>query len=83
MVIQKKIENNSTIQEARKYVSKGYIRPELQLYKTTAICLRIPFDLLHQMDNRVKKRAALSRTAWILEAIQEKLDAQTKEPQYE
>jgi metal-responsive CopG/Arc/MetJ family transcriptional regulator len=42
------------------------------------ISLRVPTDILTSVDNRVKKRAALTRTAWILEAIQQKLKAEDK-----
>jgi predicted HicB family RNase H-like nuclease len=35
--------------------------------------LRIREDLLDQIDEAVKDRVGISKTAWILEAIQEKL----------
>ena len=37
------------------------------------IRLGIPVDLLNQIDERVKNRVGISRTGWILEAIDEKL----------
>lgn len=39
----------------------------------TTLSLRITKDTLNNVDQKVEKRLALSRTAWILEAIQEKL----------
>lgn len=35
--------------------------------------LRIRNDLLFQIDEKVEERIGISRTAWILEAIQDKL----------
>ena len=37
------------------------------------ISLRTPLDLLKQIHDQLIMRASLTRTAWILEAIQEKL----------
>ena len=36
----------------------------------TNINLRIPNDLLNDIDERVKERVGIKRTGWILEAIQ-------------
>jgi hypothetical protein len=40
---------------------------------TKSLCLRMPLEMLNQIDSSVKKRIGLPRTVWILEAIQEKL----------
>ena len=41
--------------------------------------LRIPRILLEMMDYQLKDRIGLSRTAWILEAIQEKIKRSNNE----
>ncbi len=38
--------------------------------ENTYINLRIPTDMLKEIDYKVKGRRGLSRTGWILEAIQ-------------
>lgn len=84
MVVNKKIEKKGPIGDVEAYISKGghvqadmVEEPENMIWK--AICLRIPLELLEQMDEKVKQRAALTRTAWILEAIQQKLKAEEKD----
>lgn len=42
--------------------------------KFKVITLRFPESFLKRIDNANKKRTGLSRNAWILEAIQEKLE---------
>lgn len=39
----------------------------------TMITLRLPDHLLREIDTETEERIGLSRNAWILEAIQEKL----------
>lgn len=46
--------------------------PKKEKYKV--ITLRFPESFLKRIDMQNKKRTGLSRNAWILEAIQEKLD---------
>jgi hypothetical protein len=41
--------------------------------KLQLVPIRIPQHLLERTDHEVEKRIGLSRNAWILEAIQEKL----------
>src|SRR5688572_16517957 len=78
MVVMKKIEKPN--EKAREeFISKGSQTP-LDLKKQdekewTNILLRIKKSALQDIDNKVKQRMGLSRTAWLLEAIQEKLDA--------
>lgn len=36
-------------------------------------CLRVPAKLLIEIDNVIEERIGISKTVWILEAIQEKL----------
>lgn len=83
MVVNKKIEKNNEIGDALEYISKGgEVVADRQKDLATewkTICLRIPMDLLENVDGKVKVRAALTRTAWILEAIQEKLKGESNE----
>lgn len=83
MVINKKIEKNERMGDALEYISKG---GEVRADKTQVspsewktVCLRFPAELLEEVDSKVKRRAALTRTAWILEAIQEKIANENKE----
>lgn len=77
MVVNKKIEKNKQIDDPLAYISKGGHVPCDMLeeikeeWKT--ICIRVPSSLLDRVNEKVKQRAALTRTAWILEAIQDKL----------
>lgn len=41
--------------------------------KWTIINLRLPTDMLSNVDEEVKERIGMTRTGWILEAINEKL----------
>lgn len=81
MVVNKKIEKKEPIGDVEAYLAKGgqspsdmVIEAEEIVWKT--VCLRIPLSLLEEVDGKVKKRAALTRTAWVLEAIQQKLKAE-------
>ena len=40
----------------------------------TTLCLRIPKVLSYGVDDALKSRYSMSKTAWILEAIREKLE---------
>lgn len=44
----------------------------------TSLSLRIPEDMLNDIDICVEKRIGLNRTAWILESLQEKLERKNK-----
>lgn len=83
MGFMKKIENKN-IEEAReKFISGGGLvqsdviqiknEPTIKKEEWTKLILRIRFDVLEEIDELVLKRMGLTRTAWILEAIQEKL----------
>lgn len=85
MVVNKKIEKKGPIGDVEAYISKGgHVQADMEqepnentIWKS--ICLRVPLNLLEEMDEKVKQRAALTRTAWILEAIQQKLKAEEKD----
>lgn len=75
MTVRKKIENKDNSVDAIRYVSKG---GEVSADKTdvkslTTIAVRMPKEFLDLIDENVKKRIGLSRNAWIIEALQEKL----------
>lgn len=53
------------------FVNKGGDVTEKEEW--TMITVRLPTNLLKDIDQETKKRIGLSRNAWILEAFQEKL----------
>lgn len=85
MAVTKKIEKNPPLGDVEAYLSKGgQVQADMEAqddWKT--ICLRIPKKMLKTVDKKVKGRAALTRTAWILEAIQQKLNQEGEEKEYE
>ena len=81
MAVTKKIEKNPALGDVEAYLSKGgQVQADMESkdngYHWKTICLRMPNDMLKKVDRKVKRRAALTRTAWILEAIQQKLAAE-------
>ena len=55
-------------------IEKGAsVKQDASVKKWTIFNVRIPSDMLNCVDYRVLKRIGLSRTGWVLEAIQEKL----------
>lgn len=76
MSVKKKIDKNSSSPDVIKYITEGAkVRADgdkESLQKT--ICLRLPIDFLEMIDELVTKRVGLSRNAWILQVIQEKLE---------
>lgn len=44
--------------------------------KWTNLCLRIPVEMLKEVDEAVGNRVGITRTGWILESIHEKLQRQ-------
>ncbi len=72
MTIRKKIDKS----DFDKVISKaGHVSSDNQKtsHEWTAISLRITKQIISDIDKMVDERVGLSRTAWILEAIQEKL----------
>jgi hypothetical protein len=84
MTIRKKIEKTSTldIEDARDEIilkggkvaadSEEEIATKRKI-QWTNLCLRITTNMVGQIDFLLEERIGISRTAWILEAIQEKL----------
>lgn len=82
MTIRKKItrtdEAITDVDSAREQVISrgGHVVADIESSKTkewTTLCLRIPITMVSQIDALLEERIGLSRTAWILEAIQKTL----------
>lgn len=77
MVIKKKIEKNlelqrqSIIEKGGKVSSDSINSSEVG---KKAVILKMPADFLKKVDNAVAKRIGMNRMAWILQAVQEKLE---------
>jgi len=83
MGVNKKIDKFEDVEDTLRYIAGGaHVKSDMEIkiekpdWKT--ICLRIPNHIFEAVDQKVKERAALTRTAWILEAIQQKLKAESK-----
>jgi predicted DNA binding CopG/RHH family protein len=72
MVLKKKIEDHSKIEQI---IDRGGEVSSDKKKKTqwSHVNLRITSNMLSNIDIRLSKRIGLSRNAWILEAIQDKL----------
>lgn len=89
MTIRKRIEKTPTqdIEEAREEIilkgGKVAADSEEETLATkrkaqwTNLCLRITSNMVNHIDLLLEDRIGISRTAWILEAIQEKLKRDT------
>lgn len=80
MTVKKKIEKNTAFMDPMEYISQGSeVRAdEKQKKDRKGLCIYIPTDFLNQIDRTLKKRIGISRNAWILEALQEKIERETK-----
>lgn len=60
--------------EIKKFIDKGAeVRSDAKEKQSSLITLMAPKVLIESVDGIRKERYGISRTAWILEAIQEKL----------
>lgn len=76
MVIKKKVEKNLEEQRTSIIEKGGEVRAD-NLKKENekhSVVLRIPLPLLEMIDKEVGSRYGMTRTGWILEAIQDKLE---------
>ena len=76
MVVKKKFEKKDVPVDAQEYISKGgKVQADMEENQEQwiTISLRVPCKMLDAMRLRIQERAALTRTAWILEAIDQKL----------
>ena len=82
MSVKKKIEKNEHILDAAKYIAEGAQVIADSVEKTTSktICLRLPENFLKMIDGVVNRRVGMNRNAWILQAIQEKLEKLMENP---
>lgn len=79
MTVKKKIEKNTLSDDAMHYISQGSeVRADVEKKKSRkGLCIYIPTDFLDKIDKTLKKRIGISRNAWILEALQEKMQRET------
>lgn len=79
MTVKKKIDKNDRFSDSLRYINAGgQVRADCEsqgFWKM--ISLRVPLNYLKDIESILKKRLGLSRTAWILEAIQEKLERES------
>ena len=76
MTVKKKVEENDIPLDSLKYevISRGgHVKEDDKSEEWTCISLRISKGLLERISGSLLKRIGLTRNAWILEAIQEKL----------
>jgi hypothetical protein len=76
MVIKKKLEREETIDQnmRNKIIEKGAsVAADQDLKEWINISLRITRELIGTIDSGLNTRVGISRNAWILEAIQEKI----------
>lgn len=59
--------------EIEQRINKGAPVKEEEKEKWKLVPIRLPGHLLKNIDHCTKKRIGLSRNAWILEAVQEKI----------
>ncbi len=58
--------------ERLRFIQKGGSCPK-ENKKSTNICLRIPTEMLIEIDQIVLDQRVVTRTTWILQALQEKI----------
>lgn len=76
MTVKKKVEENDEQLDSLKYevISRGgHVKEDDKTEEWVCISLRISKGLLERISGSLFKRIGLTRNAWILEAIQEKL----------
>lgn len=59
--------------ERRKFISEGGKSADTSK-EWTNVLFRIPRSMLAEIDSVVESRVGMSRTAWILQVLQEKLE---------
>lgn len=72
MSLKSKVKNLDLEKEAEEILSLRVPKAKKEK-KCTTICLRIPVDLLNEMDAVVENDTSPTRTYWIWTAIREKL----------
>lgn len=72
MAISKRVEKK----EVDIFISKGgsvYPNDEVQVFVN--VSLRLPKNLFEQVNEQIKKRPWMNRNAWIVDAIQDKIES--------
>lgn len=72
MSLKGKVKNFDVEKEANEILNSRLAKPKKEK-KCTTICLRIPVDLLNEMDAIVENDTSPTRTYWIWTAIREKI----------
>ena len=74
MAIKEKIEREDAVKR-EKFIEKGGDVPSQKKDKGefTNVLTRIPNDVLNQVDNILTRKRWMTRTGWIMEAIEAKL----------
>ena len=80
MSVTKKIEKKDPSVDATKYIMGGSeVRSDITEKKRRGLCIYIPTDFLREIDLILKRRIGISRNAWILEAMQQKMEQEKRE----
>ncbi len=79
MTIKKKIEKEVFLRD--QFISKGSDIPFSEKLAFRNVLVRFPATILNNLDERLKKAQWLSRNAWIMQAIQDKLNKDENESQ--
>lgn len=76
MTVKKKIEKNEPVGNPLAYINQGSeVRADVEPKSSRrGLCIYIPVDFLELIDRTLKKRVGMSRNAWILAAMQEKME---------
>lgn len=70
MAIMTKIRKN----DAEKIIAEGgHVSSDNQKPNVRRLCIYMPVDLIHKIDQVKHERYGISRNAWIVEAIQKQL----------
>lgn len=77
MSLKSKVKNVDVEKEAEEILNLRVAKPKKEK-KCTTICLRIPVDLLNEMDELVENGNSPTRTYWIWTAIREKIKRECK-----
>lgn len=87
MVLKNKLPKSESLDEMReKAISRGgHVQADLENQlsgnsvrlkkKKINFCLSVPVSVLNEIDSVLQSRFGISKTGWIIEAIQEKLKA--------
>jgi hypothetical protein len=78
MVVKKKIETS-----VNSFIDKGADVKASKYKEFQNILVRVPIGILNELDSSVEKKPWLTRTQWVVEAINEKLKSDFNEEEQE